>query len=365
MPEKGTAVVTIVTDWARCRRGVLWTPCLAQLRDLSIDDVREYGLADEVELMSAPRGEELFIERLHKSEVLIINWDAANGDPDFGADFVLRWFQHRGPEIRSWVAGGGVLIIEGQAKLGVPNDAAYDAILDPGEVAVCGPEDALRPKLQRRRYGHICRLTKRAQKSLLFEDMAEPDLDSRPVTRAYLEMLPGVASRILTPDLGDLQWNMLYRGWFRWNPLNRPRLSWVTLVRTADRQWWKGRFNHPVMLGARHGQGAVFASTMFLASSGQTSLVTCLLRAHGRANLMPVRTGISRPVGDFVKRNLVPLLAGLVAAPVVGVVGTWDSTGILSSMTSAVLAVVAFFVVGVVTRLLGGLWRLGKEVVGW
>lgn len=364
MPKSKTIAVTIATDWKRCHRGVLWTPWLTELEDLSVD-VMEYGLADEVELLATPTGKEFFVERLQKSEALIINWDAANGDPDFGADFVLRWFQHRGPEILSWVDKGGVLIIEGQATLGTPTQAAYDAILEPGEVAVCGPEDALRPELQRRRYGHRCRITKRAQKAGLFKSMIDPELDSREVTRSYADMLPDSAGRILTPDLGDLKWNMMYRGWFRWNPLGRRRLQWVALARTADRQWWKGRFNHPVILGARHGEGAIFATTMLLASSEQTLLVTCLLRTHGRANMMPVRTGIARPVGDFVKRNLVPLLAGLVVGPVAGVIASWDSTGIFSGMTRAVVIVVAFFVVGLVTRLLAGVWRLGKEMMGW
>ena len=364
MPSSTALKVTIATDWARCRRGVLWSDCLQQLGEMSLD-VREYGLADQVDRLTASTGEKLFVEEIQDSQILVVNWDAANGDPDFGADFTLRWFEHRGPEMLSWVDDGGILIIEGQASLGTPTQAAYDAILDPGEVDVCGPENPLRPELQPRRYGHLCRVTSRAQKSDLFKALIAPDLDSRDVTRNYDEMLPGPASRVLTRDLGKLKWNMMYRGWFRWNPLARRRLHWVSIVRTADRRWWKGTFNHTVMLGAQHGRGAIFVTTMFLASSSQTELIACLFGAHGRAQAMPIRRGIAQPVGEFLRGNLIPLLAGLVGAPIIGLVGDWDSSGIFADMTRAVVVVLAFFAFGLLARFLGGLWRLTKEILGW
>ncbi len=39
--------------------------------------------------------EEVFVERLQSNtDVLVVNWDAINGDPDFGADRALQWFSH-------------------------------------------------------------------------------------------------------------------------------------------------------------------------------------------------------------------------------------------------------------------------------
>lgn len=364
MPASDELVVAIARDWERCKRGVIWRHCLKELPGLRTT-VCEYGLADEPGLLALGSEEKLFVEQIRESQILVINWDAANGDPDFGADFAQRWFQHRRPDLLSWVDKGGILVIEGQATLGVPTQAAYDAILDYGEVFVCGPEDPLRPELQRRRYGFACRLTRRAQKSELFRPLAYGDFDSRDTTCTFGDMLPKLASRVVTPDLGDLKWNMMYRGWFRWTPLRERRLDWVPLVKTADRRWQSGRFNHTVLIGARHGKGVIFATTMLLASSGQAALIKCLLGAYGRANELPIRSGVFRAVGEFLRKNLVPAVAVVVGAPLVAAATDFEPTGILAGMTQAVLVVIAFFLIRLMSRLLARSWILSKEIRGW
>ncbi|HEX8002303.1 MAG TPA: hypothetical protein VF519_06375 [Mycobacteriales bacterium] len=353
--------MTVARDWDRCARGVLWSQLLADMPDLPTE-VREFGVADLPALLAAGTADDLLLQHLDSSDVLVVNWDTVNGDPDFGADFAMRWFEHRRLEILAWVSNGGVLLVEGQATLGVPSQRAYDAVLDVGEVSVCGPQDPLRPEVQRRRYGHSCRLTRRAAKSAMFADFSDPRVDSSDVDRTYEEMLPGLAARVLSPRLKTLDWNMLYRGWFRTNPVRGRRLRWVSLLTTADRQWWTGRFNHPVLLGARLGKGAIVVSTMFLASTQQRELVACLLR---NTDGMPVRGGLVRPVVDFVRKNAVPVLAGLAAAPLIGTAGSWDATGTLAKLAQALVTVVAFFVVGLATKLLHGLVRLVKEMLGY
>jgi hypothetical protein len=207
--------------------------------------------------------------------VLIVNWDAANGDPDFGADLTLRWFEHRQPEILLWVRSGGVLIVEGQARLGVPVQRVYDALLGPGEVLVSGPEDGLDPRRDSRRAGKRCQLTARAAASPLFGYLADTLAPSDEPRWGFDDLFPDWAGRVLSPDVRSNDWNVLYRGWFRKNPLPRGQLKWIPLLVTGDGFW-----RHATLSAAAVGDGAIFASTMFLASTGQDRLVEALLRCH-------------------------------------------------------------------------------------
>ena len=103
MPPTDPLVITIARDWERCRRGVLWPQCLDEVGGITTE-VRHYGVADEIERLANPDKKKFFVEEIRSCDVLIINWDSANGDPDFGADFSRRWFEHRRPERLSWVS---------------------------------------------------------------------------------------------------------------------------------------------------------------------------------------------------------------------------------------------------------------------
>tara|TARA_R110000868_G_scaffold411709_1_gene707839 strand:+ start:1665 stop:2864 length:1200 start_codon:yes stop_codon:yes gene_type:complete len=75
--------------------------------------------------------------RLDGYDVIILNWDVANGDFAFGADLTLNYFETRGrDEIVRWANGGARIVIEIQATAGFPSQQCYDAILGAGSVRV-------------------------------------------------------------------------------------------------------------------------------------------------------------------------------------------------------------------------------------
>jgi len=286
-------------------------------------------LHHDVKLRSIEDPGEFFIKELLQYQVLIVNWDAINGDPSFGSDSALRWSEHRHPEVRWWVSKGGILIVEGQARLSVPTQAAYDALLGPGQVRVSGPSDPSQAGIEEKRVGERCRVTRRVCPDTPLWPFMGKDIGSEQRTRTFREMFPGAGGRLLLP-LGprDLSvrgsgWNMLYRGWFKpWvpRPLGRWRLRWVTLVETADREWYE--LPHATMVAARYCKGAVFATTMVLSNINDEDLgfIDAILGYHGRPLELPEPTKISGIVQTHLREviNLVVAVAfglGLAIGP--------------------------------------------------
>jgi hypothetical protein len=80
-----------------------------------------------------PRSDEIFKE----TGLLIVNWDAANGDPLYRGDATLTYLSTRGRvPIKRHLDGGGVLLIESQTASSRPVQESYDAIFDTREVTV-------------------------------------------------------------------------------------------------------------------------------------------------------------------------------------------------------------------------------------
>jgi hypothetical protein len=103
--------VLVLKDSGPYPRGCFWEEVVSRLNH-------------DVKLRSLVYPDVFFVKELRAYDVLIVNWDAINGDPSFGSDSALRWSEHRHPEVRWWVSIGGILIIEGQARLSVPTQAA-------------------------------------------------------------------------------------------------------------------------------------------------------------------------------------------------------------------------------------------------
>ena len=311
--------IGIVADWGRSSRGNGWTALLRDFdRELFPNEATNYPLAALI--MEPPRADDpASIRGIRKQDVVIINWDAANGDPEFGGHLALRWLEHRLPEILLWVRDGHVLIIEGQAVLGVPCQQAYDALAGPGELPVCGPEDRRNPLKQANRWGGECRRTKRMPTEGGFADVPEK-LEVRG-SPTHETMFPGLAAELLTPHIRRINWSKtLYRGWFRRVIPGTRELPWVSIVETANRKRWR---NHSTMQVAKLGSGAIFATTMFLATTRQEELVLAMLNcAHKRTSDLPTpASGV-----EWLRKRwaiVLAVFAGGLAGYLAGLVDPW------------------------------------------
>ncbi len=297
--------VLVVVDRPDRARGEFWRECLS--RELPggrpTRVICRSVASDVVQSLQAQQASTL--ECLQNADVCVVNWDAGNDDPDFGADLTRRWFQHRHLAVLDWVYRGGILIIEGQANLGVPTQQAYDAMVGRRELLVCGPEDALDARKQELRVGRECRLTRRARASRLFGLL--PRTLTATGDRDHDQMFPPHgAGKLVARFLRRGQWPLLYRGWFRRQPLRRRRLAWVPLAVTAGR-----RFNHPTLMAARSGTGAVFASTMMLASSRQFGLIEAMLDTHGQAALLPTPWRFTTWLSSHKSNVFLPVVVAL------------------------------------------------------
>ncbi|HEV2865177.1 MAG TPA: hypothetical protein VGX37_01560 [Allosphingosinicella sp.] len=275
--------VGIITDWKRSSRASKWSLFLNQNHKTFPTQVTEFPVADRiVEPPGAEKPEDL--QHIRDQDVVVINWDSVNGDPDFGAHLALRWLEHRFPEILIWVREGNVLIVESQAVYGVPCQAAYDAVAGKGELAVSGPPDRQNPAKVKDRLGATCRKTRAFPKKGRFENVETLAASGH---LQHSDMFPGTATDILTPQLKEIDWGkVLYRGWFRRKIFRGTEYPWVSIVETANRPRWR---NHSVMQVARIGDGAIFAATMMLATTGQARLVLAMLNcARGNTDHLPL-----------------------------------------------------------------------------
>lgn len=300
-----TISIGVIIDWARSARGNGWTALLKSLDEGGLTNrVIELPLSDL--LVAPPPPSQRFVAQ--DLDVLVVNWDAANGDPEFGSHLVQRWLSHRRPELLLWVKDGGILIIESQAVLSVPDQASYDALLGRGELPVCGPENPLNPTAQLARMGPRCRKTRHMPDSHGFEDVPAELTINGLVTHERL--FPGAASKLLTAHIADTNWqDVLYRGWFRTRLFGPRMFRWVTLVKTDRR---KG-VNHATLKVAKVGQGAIFATTLFLATTEQRQLVRAMLHCvRNTGHLKTPPKTIAR-----VRRGLkyvLPVLVGVFVA---------------------------------------------------
>jgi hypothetical protein len=179
-PEK--LRIQIVGDWSRCSRGSFWRGILddPDERRPVPNAIHTYPLADRV-WHAAPRNcrqhvipvpHRPLLQYLDTCDVLVLNWDVASGDPDFGADLAMRWFAKRPQKscIGSESAGGSSLLKVKQA-LGVPAQDSYDGLLGLSQVEVCGPEGALRPRRNFERNGTLFKVTRAAWAPASFDHL--------------------------------------------------------------------------------------------------------------------------------------------------------------------------------------------------
>lgn len=307
--------VGVISDWARSRRGNAWQQLLAEL-----DPAPEFTPYPIADLIVSQVDEAKGLQQISKEQVLIINWDAANGDPEFGGHLCQKWLEHRRPEIIEWVRKGGILLIESQTTLGVPCAAAYDALAGNGELPTSGIADPTKP-LQSlpNRSGMAGRKTARFPDGPGFRAV-----DNIAARNPYPDILlfPKTTTGFLADALENVASSpVLWRGVFRKTlPFTR-NFPWISIIET-DARWL---FRHSIMKVAKVGDGAIFASTMMLASTGQRDLVSGIVRcATGNTQHLPTPVAAVERVDRFIKWFIMifgGILAGLIlghSGPVLG-----------------------------------------------
>jgi hypothetical protein len=112
-------------DWARTS---LWKTILASHpEEVSIE---------EISISDAKRSIPPQLVRIDSADLVIVNWDAANGDYACGSDDVFTYFQTRRDRRDALLRGGGKLLCEFQSGKGVLHQDAYNVIFGEGEVQV-------------------------------------------------------------------------------------------------------------------------------------------------------------------------------------------------------------------------------------
>ncbi len=335
--------VTVIVDREDRHHGEFWTEVLADLRNQAIVDttVTLYPLADR---LAQPLTQEPALLELieNGTDVLVVNWDAVNGDPDFGGDVALRWFEHRQVALRRWVKEGGMLIVEGQATQGVPDNRYYAAVLGDGEVRLSGREDPLDPDAERVRMRGDARMTRITRKSVRFRvlDLIEPRYGLR-----FEQLFPKEHAGRLVPNYlrGMDTDELLYRGWFK-RSFRRGTLSWVPYARRAT--WWPTNF--PVMLTAKCDKGAIFVTTMLLSATRQVQLIQAMLLTYPKIDSLPQPGVVRRAFYRYAAQSLAGALSGL---------AVWNPAD------SPVIPFLVAISVTVILEALPSLWRGVRRVI--
>ncbi len=277
------AVIVDSTDPAK-RRYCFWSDVLPRFSRVEFEEVSFPEKRREIRYVG-----------LDDFDIIIFNWDVTDGDFTFESDITRAIVTRRRHHFRNFVRSGGLLIAECQSSHWKPDQSSYDLLFGENELRVAefinagtGTTGNINLKLRE---------------------------------HPFLRLLPEtISSEYLYPR--DLQWfppnsvspraidltrsSKLYSGWFtEW------RASWLPLVFEA-----KNRF--PIMLAKVDENGLYVATTMFLASSGVSSLVQNLVAEYSKHRTPPIilfhERAVRRQRVDRLTSRLKELLPFLIVA---------------------------------------------------
>jgi hypothetical protein len=159
------------------------------------------------------------------TDVVVVNWDAVNGDPVYGSDRTQQFLAHYQPDMRNWLGRGGVLVVESQGASWTAAQEPYDIFTEmfpKSHVRLCSGMQFARGDRGAVHPDHV--------DAPLAADLTPDDLQ---LHRGGLwERRPWFPRRMVRGDLRSLKFieksqNHLYRGWFvewssDWTPVIRP-----------------------------------------------------------------------------------------------------------------------------------------------
>jgi hypothetical protein len=167
--------VVVLVDGRRPsrRRTCFWKDVLARsdhdLRNRA--KVKLLSISDELRKRRNP-ATNLFSPE--KTDVIIINWDAMNGDPVYGSDRCYEFLEHYRPDMLEWLFQGGLLLVESQGASWSAAQGPYDCFVSmfPGSKVHLGSGMWT--------LGGRAILHPDSQASPLVEGLAESDLELKP-----------------------------------------------------------------------------------------------------------------------------------------------------------------------------------------
>jgi hypothetical protein len=259
------------------------------------------------------------LRNMHNYDILIINWDAANGDQKFGSDRLLNEIQNNKPKLKDFVKDGGILIVECQSNNWLPSQSAYDAILNSmGSVRVTDEEPS--------RVGFFVRRVNLPHIEILGGDyFADND-------HPILKKLPEKIYPLLIFNEGKS-----YNSWYkdRWfNPRNSvnsnvlcktyPNKVYVGWFSSYSKEWKPLLYDednkHPVMIWRPYDKGAVIISTMFLASSFIPQLILNIFSKDFKNQMQNYVLSVNAKSKE--RKTLVYGIVGTIIVTIVGVIMT-------------------------------------------
>lgn len=265
MAEKQKNVYVLV-DAKHPGKGVRYRPSHWVQAIGSRAQVKEVSIAENVKNNT--------VVSIENTDVLILNWDVANGQAICGADITLDFFRSAGKvRVTELMRNGGTLLVEFQTSKGVPVQDSYDAIFGLGQLEVLSEvldDDARR--------GTRATPFRRFVKHPLVP--AESVLSAQPQdtneTLFFLKFT-GEEEKQRRPLYERFQ-DSLWFGWFTWwgrgwFPLLCAELS------SKHPQKYK-RFPCPVLLAKTVDKGLTLASTMVIARANCTALIERILQAN-------------------------------------------------------------------------------------
>ena len=271
--------------------------------------------------------------------LLIVNWDAANGDPLYRGDATLTYLRTRGRvPISRFLNRGGVLLIESQTAQSRPVQESYDAIFATREVEVGSfvPKDEWAA-------GSEAYILKRARGHPLLEIFNEEHVRFESTVSEKVDIFEGVPHEIRpqsNPGLRGSDGNVSRKLWFGW--FTDWTVDWMPLlyVRVGKNE------RYPVLLAKTAGTGMVLLSTMWL-SVAQHRL-SCRIAEVARApELLARATAVHRRAR--LRRRVMDVGVGMLTLGAVTATGAGAVALARSTHYSWILAALGIGTIGFAT----------------
>lgn len=264
-PPSHRRKVAIVVDQEKHHRSCFWE-LLYEDTDNDLWRLADFKLKSVADELSKKKNCAGYLFDKEKTDIIIINWDAINGDPVYGSDRAFSLFEHYKPDMTDWMRHGGKIIVESQGASWGALQKAYDVFSD------CFPGTHVVVESRLLKTGDEIIVDPSNSNHYIVRDISDAELILD--KKSPFETADWFPHDLNIPSLREVKEEprKVYRGWFE------EFSGWTPLLLTKD-----NHDNHkPVMIykafsDGNEGGGCVL-TTMFIASSEYIKLIEKLLK---------------------------------------------------------------------------------------